>query len=188
MSGRARSFCLAVVLPLCCGSPAQAAGGGGALAYQVVEQSLADAARAIGQIYATPVLVDPAIDIVLRDRMIGGDMPGALSSLGAEFGLFVYSDGARYHVLRSDKNESRLLKLGSLDAGAARELISVALPVVPEGAVETRLDLGTLVLRGPREFIAAAEAAIKDPPPRKDIEIIGFGRVHKSTAGTIEPR
>jgi hypothetical protein len=68
MSGRAWSFCLAVVLPLCCGPPAQAAGGSGALSYHVVEQSLADAARAIGQIYATPVLVDPAIDIVLRDR------------------------------------------------------------------------------------------------------------------------
>jgi hypothetical protein len=80
------------------------------------------------------------------------------------------------------------VKLGSLDAGAARELIAVALPVVPEGAVETRPDLGTLVLRGPREFIAAAEAAIKDPPPPKDIEIIGFGRIQRSAAGTIEPR
>src|SRR5688572_850767 len=46
MNGRGWSFCLPVVLLLCCGLPAQAAGGGGALSYHVVEQSLADAARA----------------------------------------------------------------------------------------------------------------------------------------------
>jgi type II secretory pathway component GspD/PulD (secretin) len=184
MSRRPLSFCLAVFLPLSWASPA-AAGGGGALSYHVVEQSLADAARTIGQIYATPVVVDPAIDVVLRDRVIGGDMPGALRSLGAEFGLFVYSDGARYHVLRSDKNESRLVKLGSLDAGAAQALIAAALP---EGAVEARPDIGTLLLRGPREFITAAEAAIKDPPPRRDIEVIGFGRIKASGVGDLEAR
>jgi len=158
-----------------------------ALDYHVREQPLADAVRAMGSLAGAAVEVDPGVDVVLRDRAFRGTLGEILAALGKEYGLFVYSDGASFHVDRRDVAERRLVKLGATSAEDALRLICAALPLIPQGAVELRPDIELVVLRGPPDFVKAAEEALKDPPVR-EVDVIGFGRLRNQVpAASLRP-
>ena len=152
--------------------------GGQEIDYVAVNQSVALAARELGQAAGLRVVAGPSVDGTIRKRHFKGLFPVLMDSLAKEYSLFWFPDGGVIYVEPLADQQTKVVKLKNVSAEQLYEAMDLAgLTAVKNRVLSAPGDSAVRVI-GPDSFqrVIAALMSTLEPAEAPDIKIISYGR------------
>ncbi len=152
--------------------------GGQEIDYVAVNQSVALAARELGQAAGLRVVAGPSVDGTIRKRHFKGLFPVLMDSLAKEYSLFWFPDGGVIYVEPLADQQTKVVKLKNVSAEQLYEAMDLAgLTAVKNRVLSAPGDSAVRVI-GPDSFqrVIAALMSTLEPAEAPDIKIITYGR------------
>ena len=164
------------------GKPAQMSiagvNGSQEIDYVAVNQSVALAARELGQAVGLRVVAGPSVDGTIRKRHFKGLFPMLMDSLAKEYSLFWFPDGGVIYVEPLADQQTKVVKLKNVSAEQLYEAMDLAGLTAVKNRVIAAPGDGAVRVIGPDSFqkVIATLMTTLEPAEAPDIKIISYGR------------